>query len=211
MNRGTASLVGCGPGGADWVLPAAHRAVEECDVVFGPSDLQGLFPQARGVRLAIPVRPEAAAPLVESTLARGLSCAVLVRGDCGLRSLAAGIQSRLPTGSCRRIPGVSSVQAACAAFGLDWEKARIVSAHGRDPGTLGPEERAAPLLAVLGGGDGFGRILSSIRSQAGGTRLLIASDLSLPGEKLSVVDAGCEIPVDLPSRTVALLPREERP
>ena len=204
MNRGIAHLVGCGPGGADWVTPAAHRTVEACDIVMGPGDLQSLFPRARGARLDLPFRPEATAPLVESVLARGLSCAVLVRGDCGLHSLAKGLQARLPTGSCRRVPGLSSIQLACAAFGLDWEKGRVVSAHGRALEGLSEADREAKPLIVLGGGPGFAPILEGLRRELEGAVLHLACDLTLPTERLLTVRPDDPIPTDLPSRTIAL-------
>lgn len=209
MSAPLVHLVGCGPGGSEWVLPVARRVVGECDAVFGPPDLQALFPEARGARLDIPFRPEAAAPPVLAALGRGLSCAVLVRGDCGLHSLARGLQARLPEGVCRRVPGVSSVQAACAAFGLDWEGARVLSAHGRELATPDAVEMAAPLLVLLGGGPGFGRVLSDLRSLLGGAVVRTASDLTLPGETLSRFLPGETIPEDLPSRTVALVRKEK--
>ena len=154
--------------------------------------------------MEVPFRPESAAPLVDSILSRGLSCAVLLRGDCGLHSLARGLQALLPAGSCRRVPGLSSVQAACAVFDLEWEGARILSAHGRDPRDVSPADLEAPLLMILGGGPGFGQILSELRCKAGDGTIHLASDLTLPGQTLSTVEAGGEIPRNLPSRTIAL-------
>ena len=207
MSRGVVQLVGCGPGGSDWVLPAAHRAVEGSDVVFGPADLQGLFPRAPGARLEIPFRPEAAAPLVEAALARGLSCAVLLRGDCGLHSLAKGLQERLPAGSCRRVPGLSSVQAACAAFGLDWERVRVASLHGRSGAGLTDSDKEAPVIAILGGGPGFGDVVSRMALELG-RPAYVGCDLTLPGERLHWPVPGGQLPSDLPSRSVALLGKE---
>lgn len=204
---GIVQLVGCGPGGAEWVLPAARVAVGASDLVFGPPDLQSLFPEAVGLRVYLPARPETAAPLVHAAFERGLSCAVLVRGDCGLHSLARGLQARLPAGSCRRIPGLSSVQVACAAFGLDWEDARVLSAHGRDPGGIDEAARAANVVVVLGGGTQFASVLEGLRVELGGRHLLLASDLTLPAQRLREVEPAGRIPLDLPSRTIALFPR----
>lgn len=200
---GIVHLVGCGPGGADWVLPHARKIVVEADVIFGPSDLQALFPEARGPRIDLPARPETAAPLVNAAWVKGLDCAVLVRGDCGLHSLAKGLQSRLPKGACRRIPGVSSVQVACAAFGLDWQQARILSAHGRDLEELDAEDRKAPLIVILGG-ERFGELLGRVREALGPRRLHLASDLTLPTEALHTLSPQAPVPSDLPSRTIAL-------
>lgn len=204
---GIVQIVGCGPGGAEWVLPAARIAVGACDMVFGPPDLQVLFPEATGPRVTLPARPETAAPLVFAAFARGLSCAVLVRGDCGLHSLARGLQARLPAGSCRRIPGLSSVQVACALFGLDWENARVLSAHGRMPEEIDAATLDAPVVVVLGGGSLFAAVLEGLREELGSRRLLLASDLTLPAQRLLEVPSHESVPLDLSSRTIALFPR----
>lgn len=196
-------LVGCGPGGSDWVLPQARRVVAGADVVFGPSDLAALFPEAKAPRMDLPARPERAAPLVRAAWEKGLACAVLVRGDCGLHSLAKGLQARMPPGVCRRVPGLSSVQVACAAFGLDWEGARIVSAHGRDL-SLEPSDRSARLLVVLGGGAGFGGLLVATRRDLDAGRLHLACDLTLPTERLLSLSRTDPVPSELSSRTIAL-------
>jgi len=206
--KGMVQLVGCGPGGADWVTPAARAAVAEADVVFGPADLQELFEPGAAARLDLPARPEGAAMLVGASRDRGLACAVLVRGDCGIHSLARGIQRHLGAQHCRRVPGISSVQVACARFGLDWEGLRIVSAHGRQPRLLEAADLRAPVVAVLGGGAGFGRVLEGLRALLGAGRVLLGSDLTLPGEILQTIASGQAVPPDLPSRTVALLPRD---
>jgi cobalt-precorrin-7 (C5)-methyltransferase len=196
-------LVGCGPGGPEWVLPQARSIVGEADIVFGPSDLQSLFPEAVGPRMDLPSRPEAAAPLVRAALDKGLDCAVLVRGDCGLHSLAKGLQSRLPAGSCRRVPGLSSVQVACAAFGLDWEGARIASAHGRAL-ELDAAARSARLLVVLGGGDDFASLLEETRRDLDPCRLHLACDLTLPTQALWSLAPSDPVPGCLSSRSIAM-------
>lgn len=205
---GIVHMVGCGPGGPGWVLPMARAVVARCDIVFGPSELQALFPEIAVPRVDLPARPDAAAPLVNAARERGLDCAVLVRGDCGVRSLARGLERLLPVGSCRRVPGISSVQAACAAFGVDWDEARIVSAHGRDPGELDRATLDAPVLVLLGGGGGFGAVVDRLAAAHDSERVHLASDLTLPGEDLRSYPAGASIPSDLPSRTVAILRKE---
>ena len=205
---GIVHMVGCGPGGPGWVLPTARAVVARCDIVFGPSDLQALFPEVVAPRVDLPARPDAAAPLVNAACERGLKCAVLVRGDCGVRSLARGLERLLPVGSCRRVPGISSVQAACAAFGVDWDEARIVSAHGRDPGELDRASLDAPVLVLLGGGDGFGAVVRAIADVHRSARIDFASDLTLPGERLRSFLTRDDVPPDHPSRTVAILRKE---
>lgn len=200
-------IVGCGPGGAEWVLPAARQAVAASDLVFGPADLRALFPGSPAAQADLPSRPEAAAPLVQAAMSRGLTCAVLVRGDCGMHSLAKGLQARLPEGSCQRIPGLSSVQVACALFGLEWENAPILSAHGRPLEEIDAPMLRAPVVVVLGGGASFAPVLEAARSVLVGRRLCLASDLTLPTQALRSLLPDEPVPEHLPSRTIALFAR----
>lgn len=205
---GIVQIVGCGPGGAAWVLPRAREVVAGCDVVFGPGDLQALFPEHRSARMDLPSRAETAAPLVEAAAGKGLDCAVLVRGDCGVRSLAKGIERLLPAGICRRVPGLSSVQVACAMFGVDWDQAKIVSAHGRDPGELDRCALDAPVLVLLGGGRGFGELVSRVAASFGPCSIKLASDLTLPTEQVLEPASARSVPPDLPSRTIAIFKKD---
>lgn len=204
MKTKTVQIVGCGPGGFDWVLPQARRVVAVSEILFGAADLRRLFPESKAVRVDLPARSETAAPLVRAAWEKGLACAVLVRGDCGLHSLAKGLQARFPPGTCARVPGLSSVQVACAAFGLDWEDARIASSHGRDLDLDDPVLRGARPLVVLGGGSGFAPLLEAARRTLGAPRLHLACDLTLPTERLHSLSGTDPVPTDLPSRTIAL-------
>ncbi len=62
--------------------------------------------------------------------------AALCSGDPLFFGLGARLLERFGPEGARVLPGVSSLQAACAVLGLPWEKARPVSLHGR--GTLLP-------------------------------------------------------------------------
>jgi len=152
----------------------------------------------------LPSQPESAAPLLLAALDKKLECAVLLRGDCGLHSLAKGLQARLPAGVCRRVPGLSSVQVACAAFGLDWERARIRSAHGREMEALDESDRSSPLVVILGGGPDFAPKLERMRADLGPRRVHLASNLTLSDQRLRTVIEDAPIPTDLSSRTIAL-------
>ena len=84
---------------------------------------------------------------VQALLGHDGDSVVLTSGDPGffgiLRRLrAAGVSPEVH-------PAVSSVALAFARAGIDWSDARIVSAHGRDPGPALAAVRAGGKLAVL--------------------------------------------------------------
>jgi cobalt-precorrin-7 (C5)-methyltransferase len=142
-------IIGCGPGSADYVTPAARRAASQADVLIGAERLLGLFPDSPAEKVPIGTSMQDTIEAVGSRFERQ-RIGVLVTGDPGLFSLARLVVKRFGRQSCTVIPGVSSVQAAFAAIGLDWAGARIISAHKEDPnedGSFADE----PRIAVLGG------------------------------------------------------------
>jgi len=143
------SIVGCGPGSREYLTPAALRMVEQADLLVGSSRLLDLFPSGVADRIEIEPDLEKTLDYLEDYLDRG-RIAVLVSGDPGLHSLARRIIHRFGRSRCRVIPGVSSVQAAFAAIGLDWTDALILSAHSGDP-QYGPACASSDKIAVLCG------------------------------------------------------------
>jgi precorrin-6y C5,15-methyltransferase (decarboxylating) CbiE subunit len=149
-NPGKITIVGCGPGAADYVTPAAHRAVAEAQIVVGSPRLLTLFPDASPAQIL--VGADVAAALDQMAAVHdGRSMAVLVSGDAGLYSLAQHVLGRFGRERCRVIPGISSLQVAFARLGLDWANARVLSAHGRLPQIDAAELTAVDKIAILAG------------------------------------------------------------
>lgn len=128
--RKVVNIVGCGPGGAAYLTGQARQAVNEAGIVIGIPKFLRLFPEVkRKIELAA-VHTDKVAELVA-----GLDvshAAVLVSGDTGLYSLASFLRKALPgCWEVRFVPGISSVQAACALFCLEWHDMRIFSLHSR--------------------------------------------------------------------------------
>lgn len=143
-------IVGCGPGSAELVTPAASRAAESAVTLVGVRRLFDLFPQATGERVEITGHIAPALAAIESHLPAG-PVAVLVSGDTGLHSLARHVIERFGLDCCRVIPGISSLQVAFARLGLDWADARIISAHGHIPTCSASDLADEPTLAILAG------------------------------------------------------------
>ncbi|NLI13023.1 MAG: precorrin-6y C5,15-methyltransferase (decarboxylating) subunit CbiE [Peptococcaceae bacterium] len=147
-------IIGCGPGGAGYLTLQACRAVESAEVVAGPAKLLRLFPQAAN-RLQLPsARAEEIAGLLAKQTADRI--AVLVSGDTGFYSLAATLRQVLPAHWVLQfMPGISSVQAACALFNLSRQDMRFYSLHSRPltPELIAAAGQGAEPLAILCGPD----------------------------------------------------------
>lgn len=136
-------IVGCGPGGAGYLTGQAHKAAAEADVVAGTPKFLRLFPQVKSRLELQSARAEEIAGLLAGLAATRI--AVLVSGDTGLYSLASTLRKAVPDHwEVEFVPGISSVQAACALFAMEWQDMRFYSLHNRP---LSPE-----LIAAAGQG-----------------------------------------------------------
>jgi len=76
--------------------------------------------------------------------------AVLVSGDVGFYSAAAGLAEALKEYDLRFIPGISTVNAFFAKFKLPWQDAAFISAHGRETDVTGAVRRNRLTFCLTG-------------------------------------------------------------
>jgi len=202
------TIVGCGPGGPAYLTDAARHAVEHAGLLIGAKRLLELFPDAKAERLAVGADIAAVLQAMETRLGR-LPMVVLVTGDPGMHSLARPVVRHFGRAQCRIIPGISSVQAAFAAAGLDWMDARILSAHGSQPDIDHDELGAVDKVAVLAGSRSALRWISDLAERLAPRCIFVCEELTLPGETVTKVTADMLAMMDASPRTVVLLLRPE--
>ena len=202
------TIVGCGPGGPDHLTGAACQAVQQAGLLIGTRRLLELFPESSAERLAVGTDIDSVLQTMEARLGR-TSMAVLVTGDPGLHSLAQPVIRRFGRDRCRILPGISSVQAAFAAAGLDWMEARVLSAHGSLPRVESRELDSVDKIAVLAGSPAALHWIGELAGRLGPRRVLVCEDLTLPGERVTEVQVGELAGFEASSRTVVLLLRPE--
>ncbi len=202
------TIVGCGPGAADYLTPAAIHAVEHARVMVGAQRLLDLFPDSNAERIPLSGKIEDTLSKIETRMAVS-EIAVLVSGDPGLFSLAGLVVKRFGRGSCRVIPGISSVQAAFAAIGINWADAQIISAHKQDPESAPNTLRNADKIAILAGRRAALKWIADLGRKLGpGRRIFVCEDLTLDEEQVREVTVQ-ELPeVEAGSRTVVLIVRD---
>ena len=145
-------LAGAGMGTAETMTQEAIKAVRECQGVFGAPRMVKLAEELRAANS--PRYPSVAEYLpdpVFSWLRAHPDCesaVVLMSGDTGFYSGAAGFAGRLETEgwSLRILPGISSLSAMAAALGL------LLAACLDASALTGPLRPLADALLVLGGG-----------------------------------------------------------
>jgi precorrin-6y C5,15-methyltransferase (decarboxylating) CbiE subunit len=177
-------ICGCGPGSSDYLTPAVHREVAGAAVLVGAKRLLDLFPASGAEKIMVGADIEGILMIIESCWQRQ-QVVVLVTGDPGISSLAQPVIKRFGRDACFVMPGISSVQVAFARLGLDWADAKIIDAHGKNPGYDPGELGKARKLAVLGGRqEASAWVQSCCRRWGDDYRLFCCENLSLPGERI---------------------------
>jgi cobalt-precorrin-7 (C5)-methyltransferase len=201
-------IVGCGPGSPDYLTPAARKAIEQAEVLVGASRLLELFPGHRGEKITVGADIEKVLGEIDSRSGRRI--VVLVTGDPGLCSLAAPILKRFGRTRCEVIPGVSSVQAAFAAIGMDWLDARIIDAHGENP-RIGPAslKKEGKIAIFAGRKEAIHWITEMVHAIGKGRRIYLCENLTLDDEMVRQIEPSDLERVETGSRTIVLIIKEE--
>jgi precorrin-6y C5,15-methyltransferase (decarboxylating) CbiE subunit len=178
------TIVGCGPGGLDYLTPVARDSIARAEVLVGASRLLKLFAPNGAQRIVVGADISGALDQLAPHVGKH-RVAVIVSGDPGVCSLAQPVIQRFGWQSCRVIPGVSSVQVAFARFGLDWTDARLISAHHHTPeldlNSLAEESK----IAVLAGNTStISWILGLAKRLAETHSIFLCENLTLAQEKV---------------------------
>jgi len=207
VNHNRLFIVGCGPGGPEYVTPAAARAVAEAQAVMGAERLLRLFPESITRQFPLPSAVEPAINAASEHLRTG-SVAVLVSGDPGLFSLAKSIVDHFGGNTCEIIPAVSSLQVAFARLRLDWADTRIISAHGRIPQVSARELARSDKIAIfVGARQATPWVSRTVEELAATHALFVCENLTLPEETVREVSAEEIRSAELSSLTLLVLVR----
>lgn len=142
----TITIVGVGPGDPDLLTLKARDAIRDADYVAGFETVLG--PVRHWIRgEALPIRYRDQEEVLDrlATYAEvGKRCVVCAWGDLNFSAeeLLARVRRRADV---ELIPGISSVQVACARLGLTMETSMFITLHARD----GHEEGLAELADAL--------------------------------------------------------------
>ena len=199
----TLTIAGCGPGGADYVVPAVREAAESADVLIGAERLLALFPKARAERIALTAPLSRIGDEIEERA--GKRIVVLVSGDPGIFSLARPILRRFGRAACRVIPGLSALQVAFAAVGLDWADARVWSAHRELPEVSAAQLAGEKKIALFAGHRDSLAWIAALCRELPEHVFVLCEDLTLPTEQVREVSANELAAAPVGGRALVLL------
>lgn len=125
--------LGLGPVVNPATLPPEHQEhIRQAQVLAGGKALLACFPAAQGQRVILGAPLEAALLELEQKQKEGQRVVVLADGDPLFFGIGASLVRRLGNQAVRIVPGISSLQEACARLGLPWHDVACVSLHGRE-------------------------------------------------------------------------------
>jgi precorrin-6Y C5,15-methyltransferase (decarboxylating) len=129
------------------MTPEAREAVERAEVLFGA---QRMLEQCDGLaKKSYPCYlPQDVAAAVAGEDAQDY--AVLVSGDVGFYSAAAGLCEALAAYDIRFVPGISTVNAFFAKLKLPWQDAMFASVHGRETNVVDTVRRNRLAFCLTG-------------------------------------------------------------
>lgn len=112
--------------------PARLHLIEQADILCGGRRLLAAFDDlpARQLPLTAPLEPVLAR--ISHLRAGGKKVVVLADGDPLFYGIGTTLLRQLGPEAVRILPGVSSLQQACARLGLPWHDVICLSLHGRD-------------------------------------------------------------------------------
>jgi precorrin-6y C5,15-methyltransferase (decarboxylating) CbiE subunit len=205
-SESTIQIIGCGPGSPGYLTMNAIRAVESVSVLFGAKRLLALFQDFPGKKIEVIGELQAVYSLLENYIETHVAVGVLVTGDPSIASLAQPILKRFGAGRCRIVPGISSVQVACARLGLDLCDTLLINAHkdmpDKDPETLQKNKNILVLIGNKKSDDWVIRTAVVLRE----THVLYAcSDLSLETESITEIKGSISDMGDLPTKSSLMI------
>jgi len=156
VNESICRIIGVLDNGANGLSKTALSFISQADLVIGAEKyLQLMQPHIKSSATTRDLTGKLTKVVewIREAQSQNQRCVVLASGDPLCHGIAAYLQSRLCVESCEIIPNVSTIQLACARFGMSWQDIKICSVHKSDAGEWdahpGPEHGLYELLNSL--------------------------------------------------------------
>lgn len=183
-------LSGIGMGSTDGMTREAYHAFEEAEVIFGAERMLENLP-GKGVKVPYYRADDIISYLIEHP--QYTKVAAAFSGDSGFYSGAQSMKKALEEANEKGIlksettilPGISSVSALAARFGVSWNDAVLASIHGRRTNVVNLVRKNTKVFLLLSGKNDFEMLVNKFR-EAGINHVKISAGyrLSYPDEKL---------------------------
>jgi len=132
----TCAVVGVLDNGVDGLGRQARSQLEQAEVVIAASRTLLLFQELIGnaEQLDLTGKISHVPGWIENALAQQKKVVVLATGDPLCHGIASFLIKKLGREKLDIVPNLSSIQLACARFGVSWQDIKICSVHSKDAG-----------------------------------------------------------------------------
>lgn len=207
------TVAGCGPGNPDYLTFLTVKAVQQAEAVVGMPSLLKLFPQAGPFYKLDSAIPSKVAFVLKEIPYRNI--VLLVSGDPNFFSLGRSIRNYLgDEWKIKYLPGISSLQIACAEVGLSWQDMNIMSLHAK-----GTEEDIAKTVkqalrsswAFLCGPEwGAAKLAGVLQKWMGSERSCwVVAEAGCSGQEIIAAKLGHFPDANIKGRIIMLLDKEQ--
>lgn len=148
-------IIGIGPGAKEYLTYKAVKTVEDVDIVIGSQRAINLFDNINKTIIFNVKNLHGNLEESVNLALNGKTVALLSTGDPGFSGLLSPIleiskEKNFNTNNIEVIPGISSLQLASAKSQIPWDKANIVTFHGRKniKDILGIIDNGKPTIAL---------------------------------------------------------------
>ena len=179
-------VAGIGPGGEDYITPAALKKIRAAKFLVGGRRALQEFSSANQTTCAITRNLNASINFIREKIFLG-EVVVMVSGDPGYYSMLDLLRKNFPPESIEVIPSISAMQLAFAKISLPWHDATLLSFHGRQPARESLQFSEGKVLGLLTDAEFNSATISKILLECGWDKkssITICAKLSYPDEKI---------------------------
>ena len=179
-------VAGIGPGGEDYITPAALKKIRAAKFLVGGRRALNEFSSMN--QITCPITRDLDAPInfIREKIQLD-EVVVMVSGDPGYYSMLDLLRKKFPPTLIEVIPSVSAMQLAFAKISLPWHDATLLSFHGRQPSREDLKFSAGKILGLLTDAEYNSATISKILLDCGwneNSSVTICARLSYPDEKI---------------------------
>lgn len=179
-------VAGIGPGGEDFITPAALKKIRAAKFLVGGRRALNDFASDEQITCPITGDLNASINFIRDKLNSG-DVVVMVSGDPGYYSMLDVLRKNFSPSIIEVIPSISAIQLAFAKLSLPWHDATLLSFHGRQPARATLNFKSGKTLGLLTDGEHNSATISKLLLECGWTsdsQVTICERLSYAAEKI---------------------------
>ena len=179
-------IAGIGPGGNDYISPAALKIIKSAKILVGGKRALNQFSGEGQITFPITADIQSVINFIKSNIQND-NVVVMASGDPGYYSILDTLRREFPKNIFEVIPSISAMQLAFARLALSWYNATLLSFHGRRPSDESLKFEKNKILGMLTDGEYNSHTIPKILMQSGwngNSKIAICSRLSYDDEKI---------------------------